>query len=393
MAGLRQRVEHLVARLVPLAVERGGDEQAIVAVARRVGQPLAFHGDDPASVLARGLGQQLLDPGAEPVQPGRGDQRCLVAPGAGRQPEQQADPDPRVAESGRLGTAGGRHGARAGQQQPHVEADERGRRESEVREGGIPPPDARLAVEHRPEAPFRRQAVERRARVGHRGEPRAGRLAAGALPDALEEVRVQQARLERRARLAGDHEQGSVEVQGRLERPDPGRIRRIEHPQIEPAGRPEDPLQHLRTKARPAHAEQRHRDEAVPPHLRHERFQPPRFGTVRVRNVQPAEPASLVAAGPDGRVPLPEPSETPGRRPRGRLPFHRRAQRRRRGELSRPVRPGPVRSLAFVPAWTMPVRDVVRPLSESRSGHPPPPRMRRCRSAVSRSRPSPTATR
>ena len=54
-------------------------EHAVVAVDLRRAEWLAIHRDDALALLAGGFGDQLLEPRAEIVNPGRSDDRDLVA--------------------------------------------------------------------------------------------------------------------------------------------------------------------------------------------------------------------------------------------------------------------------------------------------------------------------
>ena len=140
----------------------------------------------------------------------------------------------------------------------------------------------------------------------------------------------------------------------------------------------EDALQHLGTEAGSPHAEERGGNEAVPPRLIDEGFQPPHLRPVRLGDIQPAQPASLVAAGPHGGIPLPETSEKSRRRPRRRLLLHRFPQRRRCIDLARELLLGHALS-TFLPL-------------PGRTGQPATACMRCRRSSVSRTRPSLTTT-
>ena len=84
LPGRLERVDGGVLRGVGRVVEPQVDEQAIVAVGRGRAERLAIDGDDALAVLAGGLGEELLEPGAEVVDAGRGDERQLVDAPRGR---------------------------------------------------------------------------------------------------------------------------------------------------------------------------------------------------------------------------------------------------------------------------------------------------------------------
>src|SRR5207248_172804 len=64
---LQERLARLreMAHVVRFALQREGDEEAVVAVRLGLSRRLAVDGNDPASLLAGALGDELLQPGAE----------------------------------------------------------------------------------------------------------------------------------------------------------------------------------------------------------------------------------------------------------------------------------------------------------------------------------------
>ena len=125
---------------------------------RRRPERLAVHRDEAFAVLARGLGDELLEPGAEVVNRRRGDQRHLVpplraaktrAPPPGRRPGSRAawtlGPHACTIASARAGTS-------------HVEPHHRRGHEPEVGQRRIAPADARA----------RREDVAEAIALGHR---------------------------------------------------------------------------------------------------------------------------------------------------------------------------------------------------------------------------------
>ncbi|MFK4398646.1 hypothetical protein ABIF31_005203 [Bradyrhizobium elkanii] len=134
-------------RGVVLAIGTQVDEEAVVAVDRRLANRLALDRDQALAVLAGRFRDQLLGPGAEIGNVRRGEDRHLVAafePGdAHREPELHA----RVLLRRHVGTAGAHHGERMAEQAADVDAGSGRRHQTERRQHGIAAADRRVAVE------------------------------------------------------------------------------------------------------------------------------------------------------------------------------------------------------------------------------------------------------
>src|SRR5581483_5304525 len=261
----------------------------VVRLAVGAVRALARRRHETLPLLPRRLGEQLLEPEAEPVRIREDD---LVA--AGLPPPAEREPELQAGIAGRT-PAGVQHRLRLAEQPVEVDGHQRRRQQPGHRERGVPAADRGLAGEHG-RAARPRQLLQRRAGVGDRDE------AVGALAALPEEV-VLRARLECGPRLGGDDEQRALEVERIGEPADRLRVRRVEH--VEPR-RPEPAPYDLRGERGAAHPQQHEvvdlGDDAPRelPDLRDALPHPQRL-------VEPPEPVRLVLAGPDGRIPLPDP--------------------------------------------------------------------------------------
>ena len=154
-----------------------------------------------------------------------------------------------------------------------------------------------------PESLGPRVLLEARSRIGDRDEPARGLVGADRLLHAIEEVRLEDVGLERRARLARDDEQRSREVERCLDRANLRRIGRVEDVKRGRAGNRSERLHpHFRAQARAAHAEQQRVCEAVAAHFRLHAPQRRQIAELVVDDADPANPARFVAACPERRV-------------------------------------------------------------------------------------------
>ena len=242
--------------------------------------------------LAGRLRHELLGPEAEAGR--RLVDADLVAPLLPPLAELETELEARIAV---LLVAGNRHLRRNLQKAVDVDAHQRRRHDPEHRERRVAAADLRLAREDRAEAALVREVVQLGAGVGDRGElrPAAARL----LPEVLE----LRARLDRRARLRGGEEEGLLQVDVPLEPSDRLGMRRIEHVERLDVERPP---QHLGRERGAAHPEQDAVVELLGRRLR-ERVQLVDVVADARDDVEPAEPAILVRAGPERRVVAPDP--------------------------------------------------------------------------------------
>ena len=208
----------------------------------------------------------------------------------------------------RRGPAGARHPVRGAEQPGDVESHDGRRSHAEVGERGIAAPDRREPEQDVPESVRPRRLLELRARIGDRDEVAARLAGADRVRDPLEEVLLEDVRLERRAGLRRHDEHGPAKVNLRLGGPDLGGIGRVQDGELRPSGeRPEGHAEDLGTEARAAHAEQQGVREAGLSHVlgdAPELVDPPEL---LVHDLEPSEPARLGPAGPEVRVARPEP--------------------------------------------------------------------------------------
>ena len=341
--GLARRLEAGERRVlagVLVAVEVQGNEDPVVVVDGGSAERLPVYGKDPGSPLARGFGQQLLEPRAEAADRRRQGERDLVAPLPGAGAEQQAESDPGIACRRHPGRAGPRHPFGGGQQPAGIEAHRGGRHHPERRQGRESSADARLAPEHGPVPGRRSPVVERRPRIRDRDEARAGRIGTDPPGHPREEVALEETRLQRRARLARHHEQRAPDIELLLERTDLGWVGGIQDPEVRcPGDVPEGLAQHFRAEARAAHSEQPDVAEALRGYRAAEPAQGIESCTHPGGRVEPAQPALLAGAGPERRVPAPEARRAVPALPLGDRVGLRRPQLRRQPPAVHPRLP------------------------------------------------------
>jgi hypothetical protein len=150
--------------------------------------------------------------------------------------------------------------------------------------------------------------LEVRAGIGHRHEA-ASRLVPEGLLRLVEEEGLEDVRLQGRARLAGDDEEGLLDVDLVRQRLELGRVGGVEDEQLRRARHlAERLLPHLRTEAGASHAQEDRLAEALLLGLRLDRQQGVEMVELGFDDADPANPASLVAARPERSVALPEPA-------------------------------------------------------------------------------------
>ncbi len=140
--------------------------------------------------------------------------------------------------------------------------------------------------------------LQLRAGIGDGDEARS-RLARRRPPlRALEEILLQDIRLERAAGLARHDEERSGRIDRAFDGPDLRRIGRIEHQQLGAAGLlPERLGQHLRSEARSAHAEKQDVGEALLPDVRRPGLRARRSG-LRCSSTMSSQPSHFASSAP-----------------------------------------------------------------------------------------------
>ena len=154
-----------------------------------------------------------------------------------------------------------------------------------------------------------RLLLQVRSRIGHGNEAAAGFVGADYLLHPVEEVRLEDVRLERRARLARDDEERAGEIDLGLDRPDLRGIGRVEHEQLRRAwDRAECFLPDFRAEARSAHAEEQRVGKAFLADFLLEVAKRLHAFELLVDDAEPSDPARLVGARPQRRVAGEEPA-------------------------------------------------------------------------------------
>jgi len=256
------------------------DENTVVAVRLRIARWLAVDGDDALAALAGALGYQLLSPGAEAFQTGRGEERQLVA----SRLRQRGQP---LAEGGGVRSV---DCGRGGQQLLDVDADGGSGHETEEGERGEAPADVRWIDEDGVEPGFARPLVQWRLRIGDGDEVfERARVACG-VEGAFGEIALQRRRLDGRARLAGDDEECRRHVDPVFDAHDRQRVGGVQDEQLREAGRgAERALEDLGGERTAAHPEEHGVAEAQFADPVSETAQLVEAGVHRLVKVQPAE--------------------------------------------------------------------------------------------------------
>jgi hypothetical protein len=238
--------------------------------------------------------------------PGDATSVSLSRPSRRRDAENRSEHDARVLRRALLRTARSHHLGRAAQQPFDVEALQRRRHHAEVRQRRVPPADAFDAWKDGTECVGACFLLELRSGIGDGDE-----MLAGLLPhdgaSTVPEVRFEDARLERRTGLAGDHVERARWVATFVEGAHLRRIGGIEHREARESGLDgERHGQHFRAQARAAHAEQQDVLEAGGAHFGLQAAQRLEIGTLLGGDSQPTQPTRFVGAGPQAGVAGPQ---------------------------------------------------------------------------------------
>ena len=154
-------------------------------------------------VLARAFGDELFDPRAQGCEFRGQQQRQLVAAAQGIGGHERAERQTRIVQS--RSTPGG-HLARALRQRSHIESQQRGRDETEQRQGGVAAADIGWVQKRLPVPAGGGECHERG--VGIRdGDEMTARIARGERLHHRPEVPLERRHLHGRAALAGNQEQ------------------------------------------------------------------------------------------------------------------------------------------------------------------------------------------
>ncbi len=142
MAGVFERSDGGVLRLVRLGLQAEVSEDAIVAVDRRLAERFAIDRDDAFADFAGGFGEELFEPCAEIVNSRRRDDRDLVAAVNGSDADNRAKNDAGIFVSRDVGAAGLHHLVRDVEKFRDVDAHDGAGHHAEIRKRGIAAADA-----------------------------------------------------------------------------------------------------------------------------------------------------------------------------------------------------------------------------------------------------------
>jgi len=132
--GLGQRLHSGVERLVGVVGVAQIGKHTVIAVDVGLTERLVGHRQDPAPLLARALGDELLGPQAEAGDRLRDNEGQLVAAPQGELAERQTEPQARVRVRGIKALAGLLGHAGSIEQRGELDADQRGGDQAEVRQ-------------------------------------------------------------------------------------------------------------------------------------------------------------------------------------------------------------------------------------------------------------------
>jgi hypothetical protein len=189
------------------------DEKSVLPVCLGPAESLPIDGDETLALLARRLGEQLLEPGADLDDSRRRDDRHLVAPRPAQGAEHRAEHHAGVFTHRHAGEARVHQLLGGVEERGYIEAHRGCRHHAERRKSRVAPADAGLAQKDAPVPPLGGDVLQALRRgIGDHDEvaPRF-RLADGAA-HAIVEIIAEEIRLERGARLRRHDEQRLVEV-------------------------------------------------------------------------------------------------------------------------------------------------------------------------------------
>ena len=258
-----------VQRIVGVASEAEGDEEAVAAVGGGREQRLAGDGDDALSAcgsrlcgagagdLASAFGDELLHPQAEAGERGGCDEGQLIAAGEGEGGQGSTEGGAGVFVLRRIGAAGAGHADGGGEKGGQVHADDRGRDEAEEGEDGVAPADVGFVDPDAAEVFPLGESGEGCAGVSDGGEMAACGLGTGGGFHEAAEVTVEGEDFDSAAGLGGEKEEGGGGIHGAGDAAHPrgdGGIKDGEAGEAGGAG--EDLAEDLGAEAAAAHAEE-----------------------------------------------------------------------------------------------------------------------------------------
>ena len=150
------------------------NEEPVVAIMLGAFQGFGCDGDDAGAAFAGAFREQLLDPEAEPGNPGRCHQGELVATVFGQSTDDGSQPSAGIFTYGPDSDASTLHGFSGVQQSRQIDSHERGGHQAEIGEDGISAADVGIIDEGASKTAGFSQPFQGGTRVGHGDEVVAG---------------------------------------------------------------------------------------------------------------------------------------------------------------------------------------------------------------------------
>ncbi len=194
------------------------------------------------------------------------------------------------------------------EQQGDIEPHDRRGHDAEVRQRRESTADGGYSGKHLAKAVLLGDELQLRARIGDRDKVLAGFPLTDDFLDPLEEVLLEDVRLEGVARLAGHDEEGGARICFPCVAADLCRIGRIEDMQLRITGHAAKGLpQHLRAQTRSSHSQQQHMLVTGPLGSLGDPAQLLQVCDPVLGDAEPVQPATLVHAGPQRGIARPQP--------------------------------------------------------------------------------------
>ena len=248
----REGVDGVV--ILALAIEAEVDEDPIVAVSVGWSQLLLIDGQDTSIVLARALGDELLDPDAKWRQCGRCHYGELVSATLGTSTDCCSQERGRIVRT--FESQLSQKPPRRLEKSSYVEADQCRRQEAEIGECRIAPADLGVVELNSSKAEFSGERRQAAVRIGD-GDELAPHGRAHRIPSSVEEEFEEGAGLDSAPRFRRRKKQCLREWEALRPRLNVRRISAVEDAEVEESGRnSENSSENLRCKARAPQAEQ-----------------------------------------------------------------------------------------------------------------------------------------
>ena len=288
------------------------DKEPVAAIVLRRQRRLAGNRNNAGALFAQALGQHLLDPQAEPGNPGRGNQSQFIPALAGQDTHRRAQPSPGIGGGG-VNIAAFFHPGGAAQQLAQIHADQSRRDQSETGQYRIAAAHFRGIEKDLPKALFPAQLFQHGARISDGGEVCSGGRAFDG-GDPLPEMGIKAVGFNGGAGFGGDQKEGLGRVNDLFHRLHPGGQGGIQQQQLGVARlTAAGPPQHFRPQAAAAHPQQNDMAIAISPHAIGKGGQ---FGNPSLHFVDDGHPAQPVdnfrgVVAPDPVIAFPDAGNYP----------------------------------------------------------------------------------